>query len=311
MDFKDYYKVLGVSKTATPDEIKKAYRKLAMQYHPDKNPNNKAADEKFKEVNEANEVLSDPEKRKKYDELGENWKHHQQSGGRTSGQPFDWSQWSNGNQGEWNYGETFDANDPGFSDFFSNIFGDSFSNAKQQRKIKGQDLTAGMEVSLDEAYQGTERYIDLDGQRLKIPVKPGVKEGQVLRLKGKGAKGKNGGADGDLYLTVHVTQHPVFIRKENDLHSAIDVDIYTAVLGGTVLLHTLKGPMKITLAPETPNGKVLRLKGMGMPKYGQETEHGDLYAKINVQLPKNLSPKEKELFTQLRELKNTTHASTV
>lgn len=313
MDFKDYYKILGVSKTATADEIKKTYRKLAVKYHPDKNPNNKAAEDKFKEINEANEVLGNPEKRKKYDELGENWKHYQQQGGQQGAQDFDWSKYTqqgHGDQHQYSGGQFHEGD---FSDFFENIFGGRFSGGQQgrQRTFKGQDYNAEMQVSLEEAYSGTSRQLQLDKEKLQIKTKPGLKDGQVLRLKGKGGKGMNGGQDGDLYITVHVSEHPHYKRKEDDLYCDITVDLYTAMLGGQTLIRTLRNPIKMTISKETDNGKVLRLKGMGMPKYGKENEYGDLYAKVNVKLPNNLSPKEIELFKELSTIKNTSHAETV
>ena len=315
MDFKDYYKILGVSKTATADEIKKAYRKLAVKYHPDKNPNDKAAEEKFKEINEANEVLGNPEKRKKYDELGENWKHYQQAGqGGAQGQDFDWSKWTNkgqGSQSHYTSGEQF--NEGNFSDFFDSIFGSRFAGGKkeQQRAYGGQDYTAETQISLEEAYSGTARQFELDNQKLRVNLKPGIKDGQALRLKGKGSKGVNGDQAGDLYLTIHVAEHPHFKRKENDLYCDINIDLYTAILGGQTLIRTLRNPTKLTITKEIENGKVLRLKGMGMPKYGLENEFGDLYAKVNVQLPKNLSQKEIELFNELSNVKKTSHAQTI
>jgi curved DNA-binding protein len=310
MDFKDYYKILDVAKTATADEIKKAYRKLAVKYHPDKNPNDKSAEEKFKEINEANEVLGDPEKRKKYDDLGENWKYHQQAGNQGSqgqGQGFDWSQYTGG-ASQQNSGEQFNGGD--FSDFFENVFGGQFGGRKQsqQRSFKGQDYSAEMTISLEEAFTGTARQLDLESQKLQLKTKPGTKDGQVLRLKGKGGKGRNGGEDGDILITVHVPEHPHFKRKEDDLYCDISVDLYTAILGGQTLISTLTKPIKITIAKETDNGKVLRLKGMGMPKYGKDNEFGDLYAKVIVKLPKNLSEKELELFKELSNSKHTSHA---
>ncbi len=313
MDFKDYYKILGLTKTATTDEIKKAFRKLAIKYHPDKNPNDKLAEEKFKEINEANQVLGDAEKRKKYDELGENWKYHQQSGQQTGGneQDFDWSQWTDkqgGRTGQHTSGEQFNEGD--FSDFFENVFGGRFSGGKQnqQRTFKGQDYRAEMQISLEESFTGTTREIQLDNQKLRLKVKPGVKDAQVLRLKGKGGKSVNGGEDGDVYITVHVLEHPHYKRKEDDLYCDISVDLYTAVLGGQSLIRTLGKPIKITIAAETENGKVLRLKGMGLPRYDKENEFGDLYAKVNIQMPKNLSAKEIELFKELSTIKNTSNA---
>ncbi|HEY0031025.1 MAG TPA: J domain-containing protein [Bacteroidia bacterium] len=313
MDFKDYYKALGISKTATADEIKKAYRKLAVKYHPDKNQGNKAAEDKFKELNEAYEVLGDAAKRKKYDDLGENYNYYQQSGQQpgAQGQGFDWSQWTGGGNGgssSYSTGEDFHQGD--FSDFFENIFGGRFSGGgqKSRRAAKGQDYNAEMELSLEDAYTGSSRQIDLDGQKLQMNIKPGVKDGQVLRLRGKGGKGKNGSPNGDIYITVRIAEHPLFKRKEDDLYCDINVDLYKAILGGEILINTLRNPMKINIGKETENGKTLRLKGMGMPRYGKENEAGDLYVKVNVQLPKNLSPKEIELFTELSKLKQTSHA---
>jgi len=310
MDFKDYYKILGVDKTATADEIKKAYRKLAVKYHPDKNPNNKSAEEKFKEINEANEVLGNVEKRKKYDELGVNWNSYQQQGSPQGAQDFDWSKWTNqGQSGQRQYsgGEQFSEGD--FSDFFSNIFGGKFSGGQgQKRTYKGQDYNAESEISLEEAYHGTARQLELDNQKLQLKFKPGIKDGQILRLKGKGGKGMNGGPDGDLYITVHVGEHPHFQRKGDDLYCDISIDLYIALLGGQTLIRTLRNPIKITVTKETENGKVLRLKGMGMPKYDKTNEFGDLYAKVNILLPKNLSEKETELFKELSNIKHTSHA---
>jgi curved DNA-binding protein len=315
MDYKDYYKILSVAKTAKADEIKKAFRKLAVKYHPDKNPGNKSAEEKFKEINEANEVLSDPEKRKKYDELGADWKQFEQTS--QSGQQrddFDWSRFTNrgkGRSSQYTNAEQFQDRD--FSDFFSNIFGENFGETGQGRKraSKGQDYNAEMEISLEEVYSGTTRQLELDGQKLQLKIKPGVKDGQVLRLKGKGGKGRNGGTEGDVYIKVQVVDHPHFKRKEDDLYCDITVDLYTAILGGHTLIRTLKGPIKMNIAKETDNGKVLRLKGMGLPHYDKENQFGDLYAKVNVSLPKNLAPKEIELFKELSDIKQTSHVKAV
>ena len=309
MDFKDYYKILGISKTASSDEIKKAYRKLAVKYHPDKNPNDKSAEEKFKEISEAHEVLGNVEKRKKYDELGENWNYYQQAAQQSENKQGKDS--NRGNTHQYTSGERFQESD--FSDFFESVFGGRFSSGKQNqaRAFNGQDYNAEMQISLEEAYSGTTRQFELDNQKLQLKTKPGTKDGQVLRLKGKGGKGINGGADGDVYITVHVPEHPHYKRKEDDLYCDATVDLYTAVLGGETLIRTLRGPIKITLSKETDNGKVVRLKGMGMPVYGKDNEYGDLYVKINVKLPKNLSPKELELFKELSKIKHTSHAETL
>jgi curved DNA-binding protein len=308
MDYKDYYKVLGVTKGAGADEIKKAYRKLAVKYHPDKNAGNKQAEEKFKEINEANEVLSDPAKRKKYDELGENWKNYERTGGNT--QDFDWSQFSQ--RGRSTKGSKpdmeFEFGNTGFSDFFEQIFGGGFgsssSGGRSSRVSRGQDYRLDVNITLEEAYSGTVRQFETDGEKLQIRLKPGSYNEQQLRIKNKGGKGHNN--RGDILVFVHVEKHPHFDRKGDDLYCDIPVDFYTAVLGGKTPIRTLKGLIKVDIAKETDNGKVLRLKGMGMPRYDHAGKFGDLYAKVNIMVPKNLSQKEIELFNELASLKNKT-----
>jgi len=304
MEFKDYYKVLGVDRKVSAEDIKKAYRKLAIKYHPDKNAGNKEAEEKFKEINEANEVLSDPEKRKKYDQLGSNWKNYQQEGGRA--EDFDWSKWrgQQGGGGFSGYSGTEDIFGDGgnFSDFFESIFGGGsagFSSGGPRRPRKGGDYRAEAEITLEEAYSGTSRRFNVNGKVLQINIKPGVKDSQVLRLKDKGAPGTNGGPGGNIYVTLHVPEHPYYKRKENDLYCDVSVDLYTAVLGGKQVVQTFKGEIRIDIPKETENGKVLRLKGMGMPLFGKTGEYGDMYAKISVAIPKSLSTKEIELFKEL------------
>ncbi len=310
MDYKDYYKSLGVSKTASQDEIKKAFRKLAHKYHPDKNPGDKAAEAKFKEVNEANEVLGDPEKRKKYDTLGENWNRYQQKGGNS--QDFDWSRYANqGGQGgqtfySTDFGDMFGQGGGGFSDFFESIFGGSMGGSRsrttRQTAFKGQDMQAELSITLDEAYQGTEKIFEINGHSIKLKIKPGISDGQTLRIPGKGYAGPNGGKNGDLMIVVRVAKHPEYNRIDDDLYYDLPVDIYTAVLGGKVELKTFKGKINVNIAKETPNGKTLRLKGLGMPKYGKENQAGDLYVKIDLQTPKNLSEEELKLFKKLADL---------
>jgi len=305
MNFKDYYKILGVERNASADDIKRAYRKLAIKYHPDKNPNNKASEEKFKEINEANEVLGDPEKRKKYDQLGESWNTHQQQGNPNDN--FDWSRWSGsqGNRGYGNQGSGF-GGEGDFSDFFESVFGQRFGGSSSGSvQMKGQDYQAEIEIPLEEVYHGSTRRIKVNDQTLQIKIKPGVKNGQVLRLKGKGAKGKRGGAQGDLLLTVRFANNPDYEVKEHDLYCTISVDLYTAVLGGKQVIKTLKGNMRIDIPKETENGLVLRLKGLGMPIFEKADQHGDLYAKINITMPKKLTAKELALFKELSELRKT------
>ena len=317
MEYKDYYKILGVNKSANQNEIKKAYRKLAVKYHPDKNKDNKAAEEKFKEINEANEVLSDPDKRKKYDEFGENWQNYQQTGGTQGG--FDWSQYrtgGNGSQRYYNYegdfGDSFGSG--GFSDFFESLFGggSTFNTSRQGRgrksarkaTLKGEDMNADMSITLEDAYLGAEKIFDLNGQSIKLRIKPGIASGQILKLSGKGGAGYNGGNTGDLYLKINILSDPLFERKGNDLHTILPVNLYTAVLGGKTQLKTFKGTININIPKESQNGKVLRLQKMGMPHYGKTGENGDLYVKLEIEIPTNLSSKELNLFKELSQIRS-------
>lgn len=310
MEYKDYYKILGIDKKATPEQIKKAYRKLAVQYHPDKNPGNKEAEEKFKLINEANEVLGDPEKRRKYDELGENWNRFQQTGSQP-GAGFDWSAYGGPGGQTGSYYYEGDGNDmfggqggSGFSDFFEAFFGRSGrQRGRQQSKnhYKGQDYEAEMEITLEEAYHGTSRIIQVHEEKLRIAVKPGAYEGQLLRIKGKGAAGSTKDHRGDLYVRIRVKPHPLFVRRADDLHTTQNIGLYTAILGGETLVNTLGGPVKVKTPPGTQNGKTIRIKGKGMPVYDLTGKFGDLYVQLNVLIPVNLSEKEKQLFEQLRK----------
>lgn len=299
MEFKDYYKILGVSKTATTEEIKKAYRKLAVKYHPDKNQGNKGAEEKFKEANEANDVLSDPEKRKKYDELGENWKYYQGGNPPPNRGP-------NAGRQQYHYSSDDDFEGGNFSDFFESIFGNRFGGKKGPSK--GEDYQTNVTITLEEAYTGTARLLEVNGEKLQMKFKPGTSDGQNLRIKGKGGPGGKGGERGDIYVNVHVSPHTYFERKGDDLYCDVPVDLYTAILGGKTAVRTLKGTLQFTIPKETDTGKVLRLKGLGMPKYGKADDFGDLYAKVKLILPKNLTKEEIDLFQQL---KNKRHAETV
>lgn len=310
MEFKDYYKIIGVEKSATKDEIKKAYRKLAMKYHPDRNPNDKAAEEKFKEITEANEVLSDPEKRKKYDTLGANWKQYQHTGG---GFEDFYSQFGGARRGG---GTTYefsgDINDifgnrgGGFSDFFESFFGGSgrrggFGGSTQHQQT-AVDVEAGLNITLEEAFNGGERQINIDGKKLKIKINPGTKDGQKLRLKGLGRSRTTGGNKGDLYLNLHILQHPFYEIKDDDLYYNLDVDLYTAVLGGKEQIKTLDGKtISINIPEGTESEKILRLKNLGLQK---NSGRGDLFVKIHVTVPKHLSKEEKELFKKLKLLRN-------
>lgn len=312
MDYKDYYKVLGVNKSASDKEIKSAYRKLAREYHPDVNPGDKRAEEKFKEINEAYQVLSDPAKREKYDRLGADWQRWQQAGGRPGG--FDWNRWTTGGGPGYQtyYGTAEDLGDlfggGSFSDFFRQIFGMEGARTGRQggpraREVplqRGQDYEQEVEITLEEAYQGTTRLLDKDGRRLEIKIPAGVKTGTRLRFAGEGTPSGYGGQPGDLYLRVKIRPDPRFERKGADLYTTVEVDLYTALLGGQVRVPTLSGPVSLTIRAETQNGQTIRLRGKGMPKLRQEGQYGDLYAKVDVRLPTDLTPRQRELLEELR-----------
>lgn len=322
MDFIDYYKVLGVSKNATADEIKAAYRKLARKHHPDLNPNDKEANKRFQQINEANEVLSDPEKRKKYDQYGKDWVHAEafekarQSagagagrGGRAGGgQPFGGGEgfaggfegFDDGSEG-FHYGEGSE-----FSDFFESLFGRARSGQggrSSQTRFRGQDYQAELQLSLEEAAKTHQRVLTVDGKNIRITIPAGVENGQVIKLKGHGAPGANGGPDGDLYITFSIAEDPRWTREGNDLHAKLPLDLYTAILGGEVTVDTLSGKVKLKVKPETANNTVMRLKGKGFPVYKEEGHHGDLYVTLEIKLPSGLTEKEKELFRQLAALR--------
>ena len=315
MEYKDYYKILGVDKKASQDEIKKAYRKLAVKYHPDKNPANKEAEEKFKEIGEANEVLSDPEKRKLYDQLGSNWKQYRDAGydPSTAGGRARYSQGAPGGQYYYEFegdpSEFFGGGSSGFSDFFESFFGRGTRQGKGfsgtggfsgfGADIPGNDLAAEITISLQEAYTGTERIIDIGGEKIKLKIKPGAYSGLKLLAKGKGEKAQ-GGKAGNLYITINVSPHPDYERKGNDLYMNMPVDLFTALLGGKMEIQTLSGRINMKIPEGTQNGKQFRLKGKGMPVYGTSS-HGDLYVKIQVKLPDKLTPEQKELVMKLRD----------
>ena len=303
MEYKDYYKVLGVDKKASQDEIKKAFRKLAVKYHPDKNKDNKAAEEQFKLINEANEVLSDPEKRKKYDTLGENWRQYEHAGAGPGGR----GRQGDGRGGPFTYEYGGDFSDifgqgggSGFSDFFEQFFGSGSSGGgRRSTRTRGQDYQAEMEITLEEAFHGTSRLIELGGEKLRITTKPGAYEDQLLRVRGKGGKG-SGDNHGDLYVRVNVAPHPRYTRKGDDLYATHTIDLFTAVLGGSSIVDTLSGQIKIKIDPGTQSGKTIRIKNKGMPVYGKTNIFGDLYVQLQVHIPEKLTDKQKELFEQLK-----------
>jgi curved DNA-binding protein len=307
MDYKDYYKVLGVDKGATGKEIKKAYRKLARQYHPDVNPDDKSAEEKFKDINEAYEVLSDPAKRQKYDQLGANWQRWQQAGGRPG--DFDWSRWASGDNVRYrtveDLGDLFSGGGI-FSDFFNQLFGGARAGGwGSQYPQRGRDHQQEVEITLEEAYRGTARVMSQSGRRIKIPA--GVKTGSKVRIAGQGGASLGGGERGDLYLLIRVLDDPRFERKGDDLHSAIPVDLYTALLGGEVRVETLSGPVTLKIKPGTQNGQTIRLRSKGMPHLRRRRagsggqEYGDLYARVDVRLPATLTERQRALLEQMRQ----------
>ncbi len=328
MDYKDYYGALGVSREASEKEIKQAYRKLARKYHPDMNPDDKSAEEKFKEVNEAYEVLSDPEKRKLFDQFGSEWKTWEQRGGA----PDDfWQQWGGQPQGTGPGGVRYTyttgpggmGGEGGFSDFFQQLFGgrggrgyggeyeggfgDLFGGmggrgAPQTRR--GRDYEQPVEISLQEAYHGTKRLFQIGDQRIEVTIPAGAKTGTRVRVAGKGAGGAGGGPAGDLFLVINVAEHPQFGRDEDDLETKVPVDLYTAELGGEIQVPLPDGhSVMLRVPPETQNGTRFRLRGKGMPVLGRQNARGDLFAIADVVLPDGLSDKERELFEELRQLR--------
>lgn len=322
MEYKDYYQTLGVSKTASKDEIKKAYRKLARQYHPDVNPDDPSAEARFKEINEAHEVLSDPDKRAKYDRFGAQWQQYQQAGGQPGG--FDWSQWAGqpGGQTRTVSPEEFEQmfGGSGFSDFFETLFGglggrgsrgtggfgfegDPFGG-RQAGTRQGQDVEYPLEITLSEAYSGTMRTLQWeDGRKTEARIPRGVRTGSRVRLTGKGQPGIGGAPAGDLYLRINVLPDPVFERDGDDLHADVPVDLYTLLLGGSVQVASIDKRVQLKVPPGTQNGKVFRLRGLGMPHVRQPDQRGDLYARVQVQLPQNLTSHERKLFEELRDLR--------
>lgn len=303
MDFVDYYKTLGINKNATNDDIKKAYRKLARKYHPDVNPNDKEAHKKFQQINEANEVLSDPEKRKKYDQYGENWKHADQYESARQQQSQQRGGGFGGFGGGFRGGEyTYSSGDEGsFSDFFESLFGGGRSK-RNQTKYRGQDYNAELHLSLADAYTTHKQTLTINGKNVRITIPAGVENGQVIKLKGYGSPGANGGPNGDLLITFVIKNDPNLKREGNNLHKVETIDLYTAVLGGEKTIDTLGGKIKLKVNPETQNGTKIRLRGKGFPLYKKEGEFGDLYITWNVHLPTHLSQKEKDLFTELSKL---------
>jgi len=303
MAFIDYYQTLGLTKTATDKDIKNAYRKLARKHHPDLNPNDAEANKKFQQLNEANEVLSDPEKRKKYDKYGENWqrgeeyeKYEQQQRSRPQG-TYAGGQ-SQGFEGFG--GEGFGGED--FSDFFQSMFGQGgrSSGNGRQAKFRGQDLNAELHLNLKDIAESQKQTLTVNGKNIRLTIPAGIENGQTIKIAGHGGPGANGGPAGDLYITFSITDDPRFMRNGSDLYAATKLDLYTAILGGEVTIDTLNGKVKIKVKPETQNGTKVKLKGKGMPVYKKEGEFGDLYVTYDIQIPINLTDEQKKLFEELR-----------
>jgi len=294
MEFIDYYKALGVDKNATQEDIKKAYRKLARQYHPDLNPNDKEAHKKFQQLNEANEVLNDPEKRKKYDQYGKDWQHadHFEQAGQSQRRGPGKEKFS----GDFSEGE--------FSDFFASMFGDMDGGGFRQRqtKFRGEDFQAELQLNLTDVYKTHQQVLTVNNKSIRITIPAGVENGQRIKIKGHGGPGINGGPNGDLYISFQIINTTKFRRDGNDLHTTVDIALYTAVLGGEIIIDTLDGKVKLKVNPETQNGSKIKLKGKGFPLYKKEGEFGDLVITFQIKIPTSLTDKQKELFEQLSKL---------
>jgi curved DNA-binding protein len=327
VEFKDYYATLGVAKTASDKEVKQAFRKLARKYHPDVNPGDKAAEARFKEINEAHEVLSDPEKRRKYDELGANWRMYEQAG-PGAGDPFaGWNVNVGGSGGGYRtvsadeLRDIFGTEDP-FSDFFKTFFGGGVRSGERRstrgrasRARRGRDVEQEIELSLEDAFQGVTRRLAIkhDGHTRTVDVRipAGVGDGSRVRVSGEGEQGQGDGSSGDLYLRIRLHPHPMFTRKGPDLHVKLRVPVTTAVLGGEAEVPTITGrPLRLRVPATTQNGQVFRLKGHGMTQAGTTQDRGDLFATVEVELPKSLSPEQRMHYEALAKLeKETKHSA--
>jgi curved DNA-binding protein len=292
MTFIDYYKTLGIDKASTPTDIKNAYRKLARKYHPDLNPNDQDAKKNFQQINEANEVLSDPEKRKKYDQYGKDWEHAEEFEKARQAQ----TQSSNAR------GTRFSGpqSEGDFSDFFESMFGGTASTGRsRQVKYRGEDYSTELHLDLIDAYKTHKQTLTVNGKNIRITIPAGIENGQTIKIIGHGGPGINGGPNGDLYIAFSIANHPIFKRLENDLYVSINLDLYTAILGGEITMDTLSGKVKLKVKSETQNGDKIKLKGKGFPIYKNEGQFGDLFVTYIIKLPRNLTDKQKELFAEL------------
>src|SRR5690349_20167268 len=281
MEFVDYYKILGIDKQASAEDIKTAYRKLARKHHPDLNPNDKEAHKKFQQINEANEVLSDPEKRKKYDQYGKDWKHAEE---------FEKAGQSHRSSSAYrNSGDAAGFGEGDFSEFFESLFGSQARGRNSKVKFRGEDYNAELHLALEQAYATHQQTLNINDKKVRITIPAGVENGQVIKLKGHGGPGMNGGPNGDLYITFVIADHPRFKRDGNDLYTTEEIDLYTAVLGGEITFETLDHKkLKLKVNPETQNGSKIRLKGKGFPVYKSDGSFGDLYVTFQVKIPTNL-----------------------
>ena len=294
MEFTDYYKTLEIPKSATAADIKKAYRRLARKYHPDLKPNDKEAERKFKELNQANEVLSNPENRKKYDKYGKDWKHateFEQSGYNPNEQQ---------NSGRKGQSSDFSGD---FSDFFESIYGNQGGGRQRTSQFSGQDLNASLQLSLKDVYTTQKQTLTVNNKKIRITIPAGVENGQVIKISGHGAPGTNGAANGDLFITFSIIDSSGFKRQGSNLYADTEVDLYTALLGGEILVNTFDGKAKLKIPEGTTTGTKVKLKGKGFPVYKKEGQFGDLFITYIIKLPGNLSNKEKELFTELSKLR--------
>jgi len=292
MDFVDYYKILGLEKTATQKDIRSTYRKLARKFHPDLNPNDKDAKKNFQQINEANEVLSDPDKRRKYDQYGKDWQHAEEfeKARRYQKQSSD----SRGTR----YSGAQSERD--FSDFFESMFGGAASTGRsRQVKYRGEDFNAELHLDLTEAYKTHKQTLTVNGKKIRITIPAGIENGQIIKITGHGSPGINGGPNGDLYISFSIANHPTIKRLGNNLYTTVDLDLYTAVLGGEITLDTLNGKVKLNVRAETQNGSKIKLKGKGFPVYKNEGQLGDLYITYAIKIPTNLTDKQKALFAEL------------
>lgn len=296
MDFIDYYHVLELAKNASESDIKKAYRKMARKYHPDLNPKDEAAKKKFQQINEANEVLSDPEKRKKYDQYGKDWKHADEMKQRPQ-QQSSRTPYSGGDFGSYSEHD--------FSDFFESMFsGAGGEKRRPQSKYRGQDLTATLQINLKDIYRAQKQTLTINGKNIRLTIPAGVENGQTIKIADHGGEGMNNGPKGDLYITFSITNDSQFKRDGSNLYSDEDMDLYTAVLGGEITVDTFEGKAKLVVKPGTQNGTKVKLKGKGFPVYKKEGEFGDLIVSYRINIPSDLTEKEKELFTELSKLRS-------